>query len=292
MNDSLWSRQTLGGMQFWTDYRCWAGYRLQQNEFTKHWRVLDPAHVRQTSGNRDECERTFERLVKPYIREDSQQRVVILLHGLMRTPRSLRSMSKFLASELPAATISPSYASTRAPIRQHAAAFREIVESLPGSPTIDLVAHSMGNIVIRHAISDWKEHDPKNILPRFHRMVMLGPPNQGALIAKRLAKTGLFGMITGKGGLELGREWNSLRGKLATPAFPFAIVAGSVAAPMSNHPLLEGASDMIVRVEEAYLDGCSKFIEVPVLHSFLMDNHEVQKLTLDFLRGDDRSNSS
>ncbi len=104
-----------------------------------------------------------------------------------------------------------------------------MIESLPGKPKIDLVAHSMGNIVIRHALADWQRAgDPTGALSRFQKMVMLGPPNQGAMIAKRLAKTGVFGVVTGAGALELGPAWESLEPRLAIPNFPFAIVAGNV----------------------------------------------------------------
>lgn len=275
---------TLGGMQFWTDYRWLKGLRLQQNEVTKHWRVLDAKNVRLAWGSYEDCRRFFEDFVQQHYPTFYYQRVVILLHGLMRTPRSMRGMAAAIQTAIECDAISPTYASTRAPVASHAAALRSIVESLPGDPIIDFVAHSMGNIVIRHAIHDWKKlGDPRNILKRLHRMVMLGPPNQGATIAKRLAKTGLFGMIAGQGGLDLGRDWDQLQSHLATPEFPFAIVAGKFSGPLSKHPLVEGENDLVVSVEETHLDGATLEIEVPVLHSFLMDSPEVQQNVIAFL---------
>jgi triacylglycerol esterase/lipase EstA (alpha/beta hydrolase family) len=213
---------TLGGMQFWTDYRWIAGVRLQQNAVTKHWRVLDAENVRLAWGVREDCENFFDDFIRRNHSNLRYHRVVILLHGLMRTPRSMRGMAAAIQREIACDTILPTYASTRAPVADHAFALRCLIESFPGDPSIDFVAHSMGNIVIRHAINDWKKlGDPKNISKRLHRMVMLGPPNQGATIAKRLAKTGLFGLIAGQGGLDLGRDWNQLQSNLATPEFPF-----------------------------------------------------------------------
>ena len=275
---------TLGGMQFWTDYRWVAGVRLQRNDVTKHWRVLDARNVRQSWGRREDCEQSFDEFVQQFHPNLRYQRVAILMHGLMRTPRSMRSMASAIKAAIPCETISPTYASSRAPMADHAEALRSIVESLPGEPIVDFVAHSMGNIVIRHALNDWKKlGDPKNALKRMHRMVMLGPPNQGATIAKRLAKTGLFGVIAGQGGLDLGRDWDQLQSNLAIPEFPFAIVAGKHSGPLSKHPLVEGDNDLVVSVEETHLEGAEVEIEVPVLHSFLMDSKDVQRRAIEFL---------
>ena len=284
-----WNSKTLGGLQFWTDYRLAADFRLQQNELTRHWRTLDPRKQRRAWGTRVACESVFDELIAPHLPLGGYQRVIILLHGLMRTARSMRSLASSLqgqglASSPKAAVLSPTYASTRNSIAIHAAALRCLVESLPGKPTIDWVGHSMGNIVIRHLIADLqRDGDPAEVLPRCHRMVMLGPPNQGAMIAKRLAATGLFGLLVGQGGLELGPQWENLRSRLATPPFPFAIVAGKISAAAGNHPLLEGESDLVVRVEETHLDGAARELEVPVLHSFLMDEPEVQRFIVQFI---------
>lgn len=272
---------TMGGKQFWTDFQWRFGWRVQKNAVTGHWRLLSPSNIRQAWGNREACENGLQRHV-PIDSKVAPKRVVILLHGLMRTSGSMASISKRLKTE-DCECISMEYASTRASIADHAAAFRSLVERLPGEPQIDLVAHSMGNIVIRRAIYDWQQpnQDPQRVLPRLKHMAMLGPPNQGAAIARRLAKTGFFGFVTGQGGLELGPEWETLQQTLATPPFPFLIVAGKLESTIKN-PLTDGEGDFVVGIEEAKLDGAKEFVEVPVLHSFLMDDATVQEKVLTF----------
>ena len=142
----------------------------------------------------------------------------------------------------------------------------------------------MGNIVIRHLIGDLKrDGDPDEILPRCRSMVMLGPPNQGAAIARRLAPTKLYGWITGAGGLELGPQWESFSSKLATPDFPFLIIAGDLSANRIQNPLVGGSSDFVVSVDEAKLDGAEAMETFPVLHSFLMRDQAVNKRTIEFI---------
>lgn len=280
-----WTTKTLGGMQFWTDYRWNAGCRLQRNAITYRWRVLDSNDMRHAWGSLEDCKPAFEGLVQQNSANPIANHVIFLMHGLMRTPRSMRSLSKFLTVKNLGTTIAPSYASSRGAVATHAAAFRELVETLPGKPTIDVIGHSLGNIVVRHAIADWQRNgDPAGVLARMKHMVMLGPPNQGANIARQLAKTGLFGLVTGKGGLELGRDWGELQSRLAIPPFPFAIVAGKLESKFVSNPLVEGEGDFVVSIDETHLDGAAIEIEVPVLHSFLMDDPAVHAFVAQFIQ--------
>ena len=116
-----------------------------------------------------------------------------LLHGLMRTNHSMKPVEVALEDKLVDETIRFSYASTRQSISDSAEALREILEDQPSNSRFCFVGHSMGNIVVRHLIGDLqRDGDPKAILSRCIGMAMLGPPNQGASIARNLAPTGHF----------------------------------------------------------------------------------------------------
>ncbi len=284
-----WKMPTLGGKQFWTDHRWMHGWKIQRNAVTGHFRLLDPRNVRYAWGTKESCLAEMERLGIAQ-QAPIPNKIVVLAHGLMRTSGSMSSMAKRIQEEKDAVPLLFEYASTRASIADHAAALREVLESIPYDasqrrPQIDFIAHSMGNIVIRRAIADWQlNQDPHHVLDHTHRMVMLGPPNQGATIAKKLAKTGLFGVITGQGGMELGPEWAEFQRTLATPPFPFAVIAGNREESSLQNPLVDRNSDFVVNVEEAKLDGMADYKEVPVLHSFLMDDPAVQEACLRFLK--------
>ncbi|MDA9777321.1 alpha/beta hydrolase [Rubripirellula sp.] len=275
--------KTTGGMQFWTDHLFRDGYRIQQNAITGHWRLLNSDNVRLGWGSRETCESVLDRKSPIKGEATHSQSTVILLHGLMRTRSSMSSLEKVLVENDFPNVIRFSYASTRKSILDHAKALQEVIENLPPKDEFRFVGHSMGNIVVRNMISNLEKSDPKNVLARCKSMVMLGPPNQGAMIAKRLAPTGVFGWVTGAGGLELGPDWEKLEKNLATPSFPFAIVAGDISAQPIQNPLTDGSGDFVVSVEEAKLDGAKWLKTVPVLHSFLMDDPAVQNLTIEFL---------
>ena len=277
---------TMGGKQLWTDYRWRFGWRLQKNALTGHYRVLDENNFRHAWGSKSHCIEELEKNTQAPAAVPAEE-VVILLHGLMRSRTCFDRLAVRFRGETMMQPIPLEYASTRAPIAEHSAALREVIENLPGKPRIHFVAHSMGNIVVRHAIGRWQEPggDPQEVMPRLGRMVMLGPPNQGAAIARRLAKTGVFGIVVGKGGLELGPNWQILEKDLAIPPFPFAVIAGRLEESLPKNPLLDSEGDFVVCVEETKLDGMAEFLEVNVLHSFLMDDRDTQDAALRFLHG-------
>jgi hypothetical protein len=270
---------TIGGKQFWTDHRWRNGWRIQQNAMTGHWRLLDPGNVRFAWGSRAACEEELAARQPAAVQDQVEH--VVLVHGLFRSAGSMQQLGEFLEEDRTRRIVSFEYASTRASIGEHAAALREVVEGLPPDVPLSFVGHSMGNILIRHAIGDWKAASDEQVLPRVQAIVMLGPPNQGAAIARQLAKVEAYGWIAGQGGLELGPQWDALEPKLAVPQCPVGIIAGRLPNGFAN-PLVGEAGDFVVSVEETRLPG-GAVLEVNQLHSLLMDDATVQQAVKEFL---------
>jgi hypothetical protein len=270
---------TAGGKQFWTDHRWRDGWRIQQNAVTGHWRLLDPGNVRHAWGSRAACEHVLDR--KPLAKGPVRFHHVILLHGLFRSAASMHPLAARLEEEKKHRAVLFEYASTRASISEHAAALRDLVEGLPRTVPISFVGHSMGNIVVRHALGDWERAANQQLLDRMHAVVMLGPPNQGAAIARQLAKLPAYGLVAGQGGLELGPQWQQLQAKLATPRCPFGIIAGRLPDGFTN-PLVGEDGDFVVSVEETRLPG-GALLEVNQIHSLLMDDPAVQQAVANFI---------
>ena len=290
--------QTVGGTQLWTDFReCW-GHRIQQNALTGHYRLLDPDNVRLAWGTKDSCVSELNRLAPraPDGASKQPRHCVVMLHGLMRTRHCMKSLEQEFQKrderrrseeKTPPPTLHTirySYSSTRRSIGENAASLRELLEAQPPHERFSFVGHSMGNIVVRHLIGDLEaDGDPEKLLPRMDAMVMLGPPNQGAAIARRMAPTKLYGWITGTGGLELGPEWEAFSKRLSTPKCPFLIIAGDVSDRTIQNPFVDGASDFVVSLEEAKLEGAEAIETVPLLHSFLMDDAGVTTRVVDYI---------
>lgn len=279
--------KTAGGTQLWTDHRWHDGWRVQQNALTGHWRLLDPGDIRRGWGSREACLGRLEQSISSSTAPPppGERRYVILLHGLMRTHHSMKPMERGLREAGYEHVIRFSYASTRGSIAEHAGALRELIEALPRDSDFRFVGHSMGNIVVRYLVGELQAAgDPQEVLQRCRAMVMLGPPNRGAAIARRLGRTGLYGLVTGPGGVELGAAWDQLAERLATPPFPFAIIAGDRSESVLQNPLVAPEGDYIVSVDEARLEGAEVFRTVPVVHAWLMRDENVIRESIAFLR--------
>jgi pimeloyl-ACP methyl ester carboxylesterase len=279
--------KTLGGQQFWTDLRHATGWRIQRNEVTGQHRLIDATDHRVASGTFEQCDNQLDEAInngKAFLHEGE---LVIVLHGLLRSRRSMNKLSGYLRTEGNYQVINLEYASSRKPVAVHAAALRQVIDSLgPKVTRIHLVGHSLGNLVIRHYLADTT--DPETGLqgdPRIGRIVMIGPPNQGSKMAEWLKHSFLFGTIAGVSGAQLATGWSELEPKLATPKMEFGIIAGAQSdAQKLNNVILKGPDDFTVRLEETKLVGAKDFLVEPLYHGTMMKQPVVLEATRRFLK--------
>jgi pimeloyl-ACP methyl ester carboxylesterase len=276
---------TAGGKQFWTDLFIYDSWRIQRNVFTGHCRLLDDENQRRSWGTFENCRRKFDELKGELQLPRMGSEVVITVHGLGRTRDSMAGIGRYLAEAGGYTWINVSYASTRDRVDAHAKALESIVHNLEGVEKIDFVAHSMGNLLLRHYLADQAaatKHATDG--PRLGRIVMLAPPNNGSALAARFKDNKLFRFIFGVSGTQLADQWKELEERLATPRCQFGIVAGSHSKGLATNPLLVGDDDFVVSVDETRLAGAHDFLVVPALHTFIMDDPQVRKCTLQFLQ--------
>ncbi|MEO8496528.1 MAG: alpha/beta hydrolase [Planctomycetota bacterium] len=277
---------TFGGKQLWTDELIFHEWRIQRNVWTGHYRLLDDEDYRRTWGSFEECRETLDALKRELSLPPMRGKVVVALHGLLRSRQSMQGICDYFHEHGDYTIVSFSYASSRNELDQHAKSFARVMRHLgPEVTEINLVAHSLGNLVIRHYLGDQTKPDEGKLPdPRIKRIVMLAPPNNGAEFARKFADNKIFQTIWGKTGLELANEWESLERRLAVPSCEFAIIAGGKGEPSGSNPLLTGDDDFVVSVEETRLPGASDFRMLPVLHSSIMDDEKVRECALLFFR--------
>jgi pimeloyl-ACP methyl ester carboxylesterase len=284
-HSELFPAPTLGGKQFWSDELFFRGWRIQRNAMTGHYRLLDPKDRRHGWGTFKQCRAKLEEIKREKHLKPMDGRAVIVLHGLIRSRKSMASLCKYLEKHGGYTVIDVSYPSTRRPMAEHAQSLARLIENLDGIDEISFVGHSMGNIVVRRYLHDQIDKKTGQLREkRIKRMVMLAPPNQGSQLATALANNGAYSAINGKPGQELGAKWKELEKKLAVPPFEFGIVAGGRGNDRGYNPALPGDDDGTVRVESTHLKGEADFVLVPVLHSFIMNDGRVHESTLRFLK--------
>ena len=271
--------KTLGGKQFWTDYLVQHEWRIQRNEVTNHYRLLSGRDYRHTWGTFLQCKKSLEEISKQKKLPQVKGKVVLLLHGLGRTRGSMEELQKYLDKQEGFTALTLSYASTRASIEQHARALASVIKNIPQATEINLVGHSLGNLVVRQYLSSSKQGDP-----RIKRIVMLAPPNQGSALATLFKDNHLFHIFWGESGEQVAVNWDQLAKKLATPTCEFGIIAGGNIKSFINNPFIKGEDDLVLRVEETRLAGAHDFAIVPSYHGRIMNNSQTKAYTSMFLQ--------
>jgi pimeloyl-ACP methyl ester carboxylesterase len=193
----------------------------------------------------------------------ASRELVVVLHGMGRTSRSMRPVEDALrAAGFDVLNIG--YSSYCCSIPELGDTVRREIEAkrLPTHTRIHFVGHSLGNIIARWVVS--QENAPAGVT----RMVMLAPPNQGALMANRFAPVAgwLLEPID-----ELRNDSSATVRKIATPA---GVEIGVIA----------GRDDSTVRIEETHVAGEVAHIVVKGNHTFIMRETHVHALTVEFLR--------
>ncbi len=201
---------------------------------------------------------------------------VILLHGLVRTERSMKKLERALADR-GYHTINVSYASTRDTIANLAdAAIGPAVASCHAGATIHFVTHSLGGILVRQYLRD---HDISGL----GRVVMLGPPNKGSEVVDRLRDFPGFHFFHGDAGLELGTGETSVPNQLGRADFDLGVIAGTRSINLFLSSMIPGPDDGKVSVENTRVEGMRDHLEMEVTHPFMMRNNRVIDQVVHFL---------
>ncbi|MBC2607756.1 alpha/beta fold hydrolase [Pelagicoccus albus] len=208
---------------------------------------------------------------------DEREPLVVLLHGLARTSRSMRPMAKYLERH-GFNTLCLSYPSTKAPVEKLAGQVRSAIrDQCGGRRLLHFVTHSMGGILLRVMQRD----EP---MPNLGRAVMLCPPNKGSQIVDRLGGWRLFGWLNGPAGRQLVTGPLGLPETLGKANFEVGVLAGNRTFDPILSRLLPGENDGKVAVSHMELEGQADFKIVPATHTFVMSNGEAQANTLAFLK--------
>ena len=141
-------------------------------------------------------------------------------------------------------------------------------------PTLHLVGHSLGGLVIRRLFQDFPERRPG-------RVVTLGTPHTGSHVARRLRRGPLGTLLVGRAG-----EDGLLKGLSPWPGVPeLGSIAGRLALGVGwLIPGLPRPNDGTVAVAETRLDGMADHIAVPASHMGLLVSREAARQTCRFLQ--------
>ena len=204
---------------------------------------------------------------------------VVLLHGLLRSAESLSTMEDSLVAA-GYHTCNITYPSTDFDIvtLAHDYVMPAIEKCSVAHPArLHFVTHSLGGILVRYLSS-------KGIVTSIGRVVMLGPPNKGSELVDALGDLTLFEWMNGPAGHQLGTSDSSLVMQLPPADFEVGVIAGDFSFNPLYSGLIPGDDDGKVSVESAKVEGMKDFLVLPVSHTFIMNDEEVIRQTIHFLK--------
>ena len=189
--------------------------------------------------------------------------LVVLVHGLGRTARSMEPMRQALDSA-GFDVINIGYSSVCCSIPELGAAMRRELDArrLPAHTRVHFVGHTLGNILVR-----WVLTQP-NPPPGVGRVVMLAPPNQGSHSADRYTK--VIGWLLEPIGELRTDSTTTVRTLPPVRGVPIGIIAGRHDGKLS--------------LDQTRLPEATEHITVDGTHTFIMRRDDVHRLTIAFLR--------
>ncbi len=209
----------------------------------------------------------------------TSQECVVLLHGLYRSGLSMLAVewklegAGYIVSNV-------SYPSLTHPIEELAVmAVEEGVSDCreQGMSRMNFVTHSLGGILLRQYL---RHHS----IIGLHRVVMMGPPNQGSQLADSVHSLDFLGPLEPQAVAQLGTGIESIPLRLGPVDFALGVIAGTA----NRRSFMPGspaeASDGTVTVAETMVPGMIDFIEMDTSHTFMMWNGDVLALVEHFLR--------
>ncbi|MDX8431672.1 MAG: alpha/beta hydrolase [Candidatus Algichlamydia australiensis] len=210
--------------------------------------------------------------------------IVVTVHGYARTHKSMHKMGRALQKN-GYNLYHFDYLSRSQSIEESTEDFvtflREISKQHPDSQ-INFVTHSLGGILLRAAVND--PNCPK--IAKQGSAILLGPPNRGSRLAKRIA---LILKLMGRGA---GNDLAKNRDFSYLGDFPESMKVTIIAGTFGCNPLIPFPNDGKVALSETLLDTPHKFFEVSACHSMMMSNSKVITTILEELNAQNYSRNT
>ncbi len=149
-----------------------------------------------------------------------------------------------------------------------------ITSTIPEGAELNFVCHSLGSMVTRATAPRIYEKY------RLNRAVLLGPPNQGAQIARVLSRYKFCNSIFGPTLKELGNP----SVPHSTEFLQIGVLAGSTGIPVGFLPFLPGDNDGLVLLKETLLEGAKAHKKVLVPHPLMPFSGKLAKMAAQFIR--------
>ncbi|MDH3475439.1 MAG: alpha/beta fold hydrolase [Rhodospirillales bacterium] len=274
----------LNRTQLWEEQAAYAGWHVRSHVPTGRCRLLDPGGDLRRAGWGGACAEALARVRAAQGLEPASGHLVVLLHGMGRSPWIFGRMEGALRAA-GYETVALAYPSLTRDLEGHARHLEAFLGDLEDVERVSFVTHSLGGIVLREALAReaaWRDRIALG------RVVMLAPPNQGSALASALDDWRLYHLI---GGPSAGQLVAGSRFAAPLAEVEIGVIAGGRGSGEGGadggqggfNPFLAGDDDGILAVAETRLESARDFLVVPVIHTVIASAPESIQATLAFL---------
>lgn len=218
----------------------------------------------------------IEYYIKDMPQLKSNNKHVILVHGLLSSSRAMRKINNSLVKN-GYTVINFDYSSRKLSIREIAQNLDKTIQNeLPKNyESLSFVTHSLGSIVVRYYLTHYKTE-------RIKRFVMIAPPNHGSIWGRKLVSAiPQMKILLGIAGEEVK---NNPDIRLPNPPqCEFGIIAGGFGNEFGLNPFIPGDNDFTVSVSETKLTGMNDHIVIKGQHTILLFQRRVIDNVISFL---------
>ena len=213
--------------------------------------------------------------------EMSRDETVVLLHGIGHKSFNMRG-AELALQKAGYNTLNISYPSLRMGLPDLASFVAQGLEEggvWSSGHRVHFVTHSMGGLVARQYLEDYKSDVPVAVLGR---VVMMAPPLQGSEVADFLSPFAPYSWVYGPAGQQL---TTAVQEKVdVTAYYDLGIIAGNKKWPyvVANF-IMPDAHDGRVAVERTRWNSMKDHLVVPATHSFISWKPNVHKQIIQFL---------
>ncbi len=202
---------------------------------------------------------------------------VIILHGILRTNRSMKKLSSLLEKN-GYQTLNLNYPSTKQTIEEIAQHLHPQIHEFATktSGKIHFVGYSMGGLVIRAYLNRFS-------VERLGRIVMLATPNNGSEIADLVKNRWFFHKIYGPAGQQLVTKFENAEIIFGSVNYELGIIAGNRSINPICSLVIGKPSDGTVSINSTKLDGMKDHLVIPSSHTFFPRNKKALLQTLNFI---------
>ncbi len=193
---------------------------------------------------------------------------ILLIHGLSRTSLSLIGLERYL-QQRGWATEHFGYIAFAETFGRIVERLRVRLQALASQGAYGIVAHSLGGLLTRAALGLGAIELPQHI-------VMLGTPNQPPRLAPHAWRLLPFRWWTGQCGLNLTNP--AFFASLPGIESPYTIVAGTGGPRGIWSPFGDELNDGIVALSETRLSRRDRIVQLPVMHTFMMNDSNVKNI--------------